>query len=179
MLIIHSSFNTNFLFGCETLKELEENLLAMQSGEFKSQASSKAPNESIPITQSPSRQGPLDRELKILEKDTPDIGTPELTLTEPTILFDSSSVQTPLCIIHDDSGQISMYRQLRSPDRSILGFEDPDFLSPNLQTSSIEQMARRYVASLSPFEAPSLIMGGSLAHIFPPDPSPKVPQSLS
>ena len=169
----HSSFNTNFLFGCQTSQEIENKLLAMQSGDFKSQPSIKTPNESVPIIQSLSSQEPLDGELKSLKNDTPNIGTPELTLTEPTILFDSSSVQTPLCIIHDGSGQISMYRQLRSPDRSIFGFEDPDFLSPNLQTSSIEQMARRYVASLSPFEAPSLIMGGSSAHISPLDLSPE------
>ena len=167
----HSSFNTNLLFNCETLQELEENLLAVLSREPKSKASIKTPNESIPITQSPSSQGSLDDEPKSLENSTQDIGTLEPTLTKPTILFHSSRVQIPLCVIHDGSGQTGIYRNLHSPDRSILGFDDPDFLSPILQTSSIEQMAGRYIASLSPFEAPSLIMGGSLTHISSLDPS--------
>lgn len=143
----------------------------MLTREFESEASTKTPNESIHITQSLSSQGSPDDELKSLKNGTSDIGTLESQLAEPTILFDSSSVQTPLCIIHDGSGQTSMYRRLRAPDRSIFGFDDPDFLSPILQTSSIEQMAGRYVASLSLIEAPSLIMGGSLTHTSSLDPS--------
>lgn len=163
-----SALDHDLLFNCDTLRESEEKLLSMfdppQPGQTDSKATTiQTPNESTPTTRSsPSQEESLgNNDLGDFGDQYPQIHLEQPTPTKPTVLHASSGLQTPLCLIHDGSGQSSMYRQIRSPDRSILAFHDPDFLSPARQTTSIEQMARRYVASLSPLETPSLIIGGS------------------
>lgn len=176
-----SSLDHDILFNCETLQESEDKLLSMfdsQPRQTDSKANFQTPNESTPTTRPPSSQGFLGNHLGDFEDRSPQTHITKPTPTKPTILHASSRLQTPLCLIHDGSGQSSMYRQIRSPDRSILAFHDPDFLSPSPQTTSIEQMACRYVASLSPLETPSVIIGGS--SFFPvssPKSDPSFPNS--
>lgn len=167
----------DLLFKCETLQALQDNLVSMidtEHGKTEPRPPIKAPNESPAIPTSTFARGAIDEAMVRLADGAPESKALEPTSTNPTILHTATGPQTPLCLIHDGSGQSSMYRQIRFPDRNVIGFHDPDFFRPSLQTSSIEQMASRYIAALSPSETPCLILGGLCpqAPLFHKSPAP-------
>ena len=165
-----SPIDHDLLFECETLQSLQDSLVSMigtQQGKTPLRTPIKTPNENTtPATSIPTRNA-LDEALVRLEDKAPGSNSTKAMSTSPTVLHTVPGTQTPLCLIHDGSGQSSMYRQIRSPDRSIIAFHDPEFFSPSLQTSSVEHMASRYVASLSLLDTPSLILGGLCQHSLP------------
>ncbi|KAL8719406.1 MAG: hypothetical protein Q9225_003591 [Loekoesia sp. 1 TL-2023] len=153
----------DLLFECETLQAVEDKFMSMIDPQPRTAASKtplKSPNENPFSATAMSAQATLDDALRKLEENVPPPEFLKVIPAKPTMLHPSINTQTPICLIHDGSGQSSMYRQIHSPDRSILGFADPDFQSPTLQTTSVEQMASRYILSLSPSETHSLIIGG-------------------
>lgn len=167
-----ANIDHDVIFGCETLQAVEDKFVSMVDPQSRTAATKtplKSPNENLLPATAMSAQATLDDASKKLEEPVPPPELSKVTPSKPTILHPSTASQVPLCLIHDGSGQSSMYRQIRSPDRSILAFADPDFHSPVLQTTSVEQMASRYITSLSPSGTRSLIIGGLFnSYLLPP-----------
>ncbi|KAL9583818.1 MAG: hypothetical protein Q9212_002491 [Teloschistes hypoglaucus] len=160
-----ANIDHDLLFECETLQAVEDQFLSLvdpQPRTVPMKTPLKSPGENPFSATAMSAQATLDDAARKLEEHLipPRFGLLNFTPSRPSMLHISATPQTPLCLIHDGSGQSSMYRQICTPDRSILAFADPDFHSPALQTTSVEQMASRYIASLSPSDTPSLIIGG-------------------
>ena len=154
----NSPMDYDSLFECDTLQDLENRLVSMEARTRKSsrKTSRKTSFDSGSPTSPASSSTSVDSDQEGLEQRSLLAGKSP----KPKYLQTVSGARTALCLFHDGSGQSSMYRHIRSPDQSILAFSDPDFMAPSLQTRSIEQMASRYISSLSPSETPSLILGG-------------------
>ena len=154
----NSPIDYDSLFECETLQEVEDRIVPTEARTRRNppKSSRKTSFDSKSTTSPASSYTSVDSDREEHERNSPLAGKSP----EPKYLQTVSGTRTPLCLFHDGSGQSSMYRQIRSPDQSILAFSDPDFMGASLQTSSIEQMASRYISSLSPSETPSLILGG-------------------
>ncbi|KAF4332180.1 polyketide synthase [Fusarium beomiforme] len=79
----------------------------------------------------------------------------------PVTLHLSDGMRTPLCLFHDGSGQVNMYKRLRGYDRTCYAFFDPHFgISGDKRVfySSVTEMAEHYV---------SMIISNGAAQPFP------------
>nr|ALQ32935.1 putative polyketide synthase [Fusarium sacchari] len=92
--------------------------------------------------------------------------------TLPVTLHVSERNQTPLCLFHDGSGQISMYRRIRGHDRTAYAFFDPYFGAFEEKQSffsSVSEMAEEYASMIMSNQRVSstpLILGGLLGWSF-------------
>jgi acyl carrier protein len=84
----------------------------------------------------------------------------------PVSLYSSGVSPTPLCLFHDGSGQIGMYKRLRGHDRTTYAFYDPKLQSFGGNRSfyhSIGEMAEDYASRLlgnTQSSTFTLILGG-------------------
>lgn len=92
------------------------------------------------------------------QKHSPTDDIEELKL-DATVIQRGPIVVPPLILFHDGSGQISMYKGLKSLGRMVYAFADPDFGSQN-SMASITDMAERYIAKLTSSKTFSVILGG-------------------
>jgi iterative type I PKS product template protein len=149
------------LMHCGTLQDLEETLFQILDGSSKSddvettnsQNATKSDENEIsrPDPVSTTRGGSLQsHETQALSAN-------------PVILHEPHNRETPLCLIHDGSGHVSMYARICDADRHIFAFFDPNIHREITHISSLEQMAERYMSCLSASEVPSLIIGGVYA----------------
>lgn len=151
---------------CETLEELDNMLLSViqPSDQPLPQASAvKAPSSISQLSSSESTQAHTPA--SSASSDISELSSDSRNL--PVTLHTSKGTQTPLCLFHDGSGQISMYKRLRGHDRSVHAFFDPYFCNFEGRRSfysSVEQMAEDYVSMIiSNAKSPSspLILGGT------------------
>jgi iterative type I PKS product template protein len=148
---------------CETLEEMDNMLLSVLQPSTKkpqttcvdessnSGASSQSTGVTSPVSSTPSHSTEASHDLQTL----------------PVTLHVAEGFQTPLCLFHDGSGQIGMYKRLRGHDRTTYAFFDPRFESYGEQRSfysSVVEMAEDYVSIiLSEARRPTspLILGGT------------------
>lgn len=80
--------------------------------------------------------------------------------SNPMQLQFSDSTESPIFLIHDGSGQASLYSRLQNLNRDVFAFSDPCFPRNASKITSLEQMAEDYASCVSKSESPSLIIGG-------------------
>ncbi|KAM0211985.1 hypothetical protein ACHAQD_009974 [Fusarium lateritium] len=151
---------------CETLEELDNMLLSViqpSSPALAHQASAgKAPSSISQLSSSESTQAHTP--VSSAHSDISEVTNSGHNL--PVTLHTSNGVQTPLCLFHDGSGQISMYKRLTSHDRTVHAFFDPyfgNFEGRRSFYSSVEQMAEDYVSMIisnAKCQSSPLILGG-------------------
>lgn len=78
----------------------------------------------------------------------------------PMQLQFSDSTESPIFLIHDGSGQASLYSRLQNLNRDVFAFSDPYFPRNASKITSLEQMAEDYASCVSKSQSPSLIIGG-------------------
>ena len=78
----------------------------------------------------------------------------------PVSLKVSNMESTPLHLFHDGSGKVSFYKRLEDLGRSIYGFADPHFSTPEMRHESLVYMAADYISKLDDFHSRPLILGG-------------------
>ncbi|KAM0234041.1 hypothetical protein ACHAP5_010219 [Fusarium lateritium] len=151
---------------CETLEELDNMLLSViqpSSPALAHQASAgKAPSSMSQLSSSESTQAHTPA--SSAHSDISEVTNSGQNL--PVTLHTSNGVQTPLCLFHDGSGQISMYKRLTGHDRTLHAFFDPyfgNFKGRRSFYSSVEQMAEDYVSMITSnakCQSSPLILGG-------------------
>jgi iterative type I PKS product template protein len=78
-----------------------------------------------------------------------------------------ADMSTPLCLIHDGSGQVSMYARLHGHDRSTYAIFDPHFGSDNISFQSLSHMAEEYTSHLAQSRPNTpIIVGGKSVFSF-------------
>lgn len=83
------------------------------------------------------------------------------TPDNPMEIQHSASEKTPVFLIHDGSGQVSMYvRMERTKDRKIYAFRDINGFSGVGKRRGLSVMASEYASSILTLETPSVILGG-------------------
>ncbi|KAH6950062.1 beta-ketoacyl synthase [Fusarium avenaceum] len=151
---------------CETLEELDSMLLSViqpSSQALPRQASAvKSPSSISQLSSSESTQAHTPA--SSASSDISELSSDSRNL--PVTLHTSEGTQTPLCLFHDGSGQISMYKRLRGHDRTVHAFFDPYFCNFEGRRSfysSVEQMAEDYVSMIisnAKCRSSPLILGG-------------------
>ncbi|KAF5020202.1 hypothetical protein F66182_7767 [Fusarium sp. NRRL 66182] len=134
---------------CETLEEMDNMLLSVLQPCTKQPHKAlvdKTDNSPTSTSQSVGTVTPTSSSSSNPSETLPD------SLTLPITLHVSEGSQTPLCLFHDGSGQIGMYKRLRAHDRTTYAFFDPKFEGYSGQRffySSVEQMAEDYVSMIN------------------------------
>lgn len=154
-----NDLNYSKLLHCGTLQDLEDTLLQILHGSSK--------REIVETTSSQHTVQSVENQISRPDPVSTTQGgssqsqkARDLSEDNPVVVHDSHNKETPLCLIHDGSGHISMYARIRDSDRSIFAFFDPAIHRETTHASSLEQMAKRYTSRLSSSEVPSLIIGG-------------------
>lgn len=164
-----SGLSHHALSQCETLEEMDDMLASvLQPPPIQRQK----PVLSVPPQIAPSaaqESSAQPAELGVSSTSTA-CSSPSETLSDsnllPITLHVSGGNQAPLFLVHDGSGQISMYARLRGHDRTTYGFFDPYFRFSGCKTlfhRSINQMAKHYVSTIlsdPKHRASPLILGG-------------------
>ncbi|KAM0344911.1 hypothetical protein ACHAPU_007044 [Fusarium lateritium] len=151
---------------CETLEELDSMLLSAI------RPSGKGMTHSTIVSQAHANGS------QVSSSETTEMVTPASSASSdladvtkeshnlPFTLHTADGPETPLCLFHDGSGQISMYKRLRGHDRTTHAFFDPHFRGfgeRRSSYSSVEQMAEDYVSMIisnPKRRSSSLILGG-------------------
>lgn len=90
----------------------------------------------------------------------------------PIQLHVGAGTEVPLCLFHDGSGQVGMYKRLHGHDRTTYAIFDPHFGNNSEKRQShcsINQMAEEYVAAIlsnPKHKSSPLILGGELNNPF-------------
>jgi iterative type I PKS product template protein len=153
--------NHHALSECETLEEMDEMLSSILQPSVKQSSASQASS-----SQQTGIFTPASSDFSI------EIESPHGSEILPITLHTSEGSQTPLCLFHDGSGQISMYKRLRGHDRTTYAFFDPKFGGFSKDRSfysSIEEMAEAYVSKLLSITNPltsSLMLSGKQSHFY-------------
>ncbi|OBS25289.1 hypothetical protein FPOA_05822 [Fusarium poae] len=149
-----TGLNHHALSECETLGELDDILSSVLQPSFKqcSVSETSSPRQTGIVTPASSDSSVNDGSVHRFE-------------VLPVVLHTSEEARTPLCLFHDGSGQISMYKRLRGHDRTTYAFFDPKFRGFSKDRSfysSIEEMAEDYVSRILTTRQPisSLILCG-------------------
>lgn len=149
-ILPEADFDGSDLLQSETLKDIE-NLL-----EYKMQPRQKY--GSIIRYHTPP-QLPYHTDVQTMQMSFYDTGA-RVSSTNPLLLHASANTNLPLYLIHDGSGQVGMYAKVYQPDRNVWAYFDPDFRVKSLEITCLEDMAARYVYSLSSSRVHDLIIGG-------------------
>ena len=141
---------------CDTIQELEDTLVSqLGSKDSDSSLELRVPSPKSHATGLPNGTAKGEQSVEAYDKEN------KRTETNPVPLnIRLNDGKTPLFCFHDGSGQVSMYKKLRNPDRNLYGFFDPDYATNNTRPTSLNQMAARYAALISKSESRSLILCG-------------------
>ncbi|QPC71344.1 hypothetical protein HYE68_002096 [Fusarium pseudograminearum] len=139
---------------CETLQELNDRLSSVLQPSVNQRSASQASSskQTAVITPTSSESS--------VESDSV-----HGSVVLPVTLHTSEESCTPLCLFHDGSGQIGMYKRLQGHDRTTYAFFDPKFESfgeGRSFYSSLEDMAEDYASRILSTRPPlsSLILCG-------------------
>ena len=125
---------------CDTVRSLEENVISQT---FATNGYAMKPSSSDSLLDGSSLVGPRSNAAAILH-------------------VSQDKLATPLFCFHDGSGQGGLYGKMGNIGRTVYVFSDPDYATNNLRPLTLNQMARRYAASIAKSHTPSLILGGKL-----------------
>ncbi|UZP39414.1 hypothetical protein NXS19_007230 [Fusarium pseudograminearum] len=139
---------------CETVQELNDMLSSVLQPSVKQRSASQASSSKQTAVITPTSSD------SSVEGDSA-----HGSMVLPVTLHTSEESRTPLCLFHDGSGQISMYKRLQGHDRTTYAFFDPKFESSGEGRSfysSIEDMAEDYASRILSTRPPlsSLILCG-------------------
>ncbi|KAM0229999.1 hypothetical protein ACHAPO_009551 [Fusarium lateritium] len=138
----------NALSECETLEEMDNMLLSVL------QPSTKKPHKTS-IYESGNSGGSSSQSTGVITPaSSPSSHSAEVfqdPLALPATLHVAEVSRTPLCLFHDGSGQIGMYKRLRAHDRTTYAFFDPKVEFYGEKRSfypSLVDMAQDYVSMI-------------------------------
>ncbi|RGP61684.1 polyketide synthase [Fusarium sporotrichioides] len=146
---------------CETLEELDDMLSSVLQRSVKQSSASQ--------TSSSQQTGIVTPAFS--NSSVEDSNTSGFDEALPVILHTSEGTRTPLCLFHDGSGQISMYKRIRDHDRSTYAFFDPKFEGFGKERSfylSVEDMTENYVLrilSTRPLTSSLILCGWSFGGV--------------
>ncbi|PCD27864.1 hypothetical protein FGRA07_03003 [Fusarium graminearum] len=139
---------------CETLQELNNMLSSVLQPSVKQRSASQASSSKQTAVITPTSS-----------ESSVEGYSAHGSVVLPVALHTSEESRTPLCLFHDGSGQIGMYKRLQGHDRTTYAFFDPKFESSGEGRSfysSLEDMAEDYVSKILSTRPPisSLILCG-------------------
>ncbi|KAF7508512.1 hypothetical protein GJ744_009225 [Endocarpon pusillum] len=123
---------------CETLLDIEQILMPLLDLSAKEVQSTDGSTKFVDISSEATLSSQYSH--SNLAEDTQSV---------PVTLHVSENDETPLCLFHDGTGLVQMYRKLRGFDRSTYAFHDPHFVESAPAVSTLEQMAACYTLKLA------------------------------